>query len=188
MAHPSVSLLAALAAVTAFHGHVFAESKPFGGKRGQIPGKIEAEHYDLGDSGVAYHDVDTDNQGADYREPTRVDIEARDDASNRHGIGWTRKGEWLIYSVTVRASGTYTLTIPVASNKRGGKFHLEIDGKDISGPIGVPDTGGWDKLKKISKPGIRLSQGDHRMKVVMDSEGPSGSIGDIDCLIFKLEE
>lgn len=163
-----------------------AETKPFQGKRGEIPGKIEAEHYDLGPAGIAYHDVDEQNRGADYRESTQVDIEKRDDASNGHGVGWTRNGEWLVYSVTVRESGTYSLQVPVASNKRGGAFHLEINGKDITGPLQVPDTGGWDRLERIRKDGIQLLAGEYQMKMVMDTVGPSNSTADIDCLIFRL--
>ena len=71
-------------------GLAFAESQPFKGKVHVIPGTIEAEHYDEGKAGVAYVDLDPQNQGADYREPTQVDIEKRPDASNGHGIGWTR--------------------------------------------------------------------------------------------------
>jgi Carbohydrate binding module (family 6) len=161
--------------------------KPFGGQRSIIPGKIEAEHFDLGPAHVAYFDVEEKNQGANYREPTQVDIEKRDDASNGHGIGWTKKGEWLCYSVTIKQSGKYSLAVPVASNKPGGKFHLELDGKDVTGPIVVPDTGGWDKLKVIEKKDIELPQGDHLLKILMDEEGQSTSIGDIDCLTFTLQ-
>lgn len=124
----------------------------------------------------------------DYREQTQVDIEKRDDdASNGHGVGWTKKGEWLIYSVTIKQSGKYTLSIPVASSKSGGKFHLELDGKDVTGPLSVPDTGGWDKLQVIEKSDIELPEGNHRIKILMDEEGESTSIGDIDCLIFALQ-
>lgn len=162
------------------------QSRPFNDRRGVIPGKIEAEHYDLGPAGVAYQDIDQENHGADYREETQVDIEKRDDASGGHGIGWTRKGEWLMYSIHVKQAATYSVTIPVASNKRGGTFHLEINGKDISGPIHIPDTGGWDKLKEIKIDNLKLPAGNYRMKMSMDEEGPSGSIGDIDCLIFSV--
>ena len=108
------------------HASASAQTRPFQGERGQIPGKIEAEHYDHGDAEVAYHDVDPQNRGADYREATQVDIEKRPDASGGHGVGWTRQGEWLIYSVTVKKTGTYVLQVPVASNKRGGVFSLGI--------------------------------------------------------------
>ena len=72
-----------------FVGSAYADSKPYKGKVHQIPGKIEAEHYDEGAPGKAYYDVDKKNLGADYREATQVDIEKRSDASNGHGIGWT---------------------------------------------------------------------------------------------------
>ena len=122
------------------------DSSPYQGNVHVIPGVIEAEHFDTGAAGKAYLDVDEENQGADYREATQVDIEKRPDASNGHGIGWTRQGEWLRYTVDVQESGSYTIEMPVASNKKGGLFHLEIAGKDITGPISVPDTKSWQKL------------------------------------------
>ena len=161
-----------------------APHSPYGGTPAAIPGTVEAEHYDKGDAGVAYVDTTPQNEGANYREATQVDIEKRPDASNGHGIGWTRKGEWLIYSVEVKEAGTYTIEFPVASHKQGGTFHIEFSGKDVSGPITVPDTGGWQKLQTIKKEGVTLTAGTHTMKVVMDTEGASGSIGDIDLYRF----
>ena len=165
-------------------GLVRADSKPFKGKPQEIPGKVEAEHYDEGHPGKAYHDNAVKNSGANYRGPTQVDIEKRPDASNGHGIGWTRKGEWLNYTVEVKESGTYTIEIPVASNKQGGIFHLEIAGRDITGPIRVPDTGGWQILKLLKHDNVKLTKGRHVIRAVMDSQGSSGSIGDIDYFKF----
>lgn len=161
------------------------EPKPFKGKAAVIPGVVEAEHYDEGPAGVAYYDVDEENQGADYREPTQVDIEARPDASNKHGIGWVRETEWLIYTVDVKEAGKYTLEIPVASNKAGGDFHIEFGGKDVTGPITIPDTGGWQILKLLTIEDVTLEAGKQHMKLVMDKDGESGGIGDIDLVRFK---
>ena len=160
------------------------ESKPFKGKTHSIPGLIEAEHWDTGKSGSAYHDIDEQNRGENYREKTQVDIEKRPDASNGHGVGWTKKGEWLVYTVEVKESGTYSIEIPVASKKKGGVFHIEMDGKDVTGPINVPDTGSWQTLKLITHKNVKLKKGVYRMKVLMDSEGDSKSIGDIDYFKF----
>lgn len=160
------------------------KNKPFHDKPHSIPGKVEAEHYDRGAAELAYHDNDEKNHGANYRGETQVDIEKRPDASNGYGVGWTQKGEWIVYSVKVKQSGNYTIEIPVASDKKGGTFHLEFNGQDVTGPISVPDTGGWDKLQRINKKDVRLRQGLFQMKMVMDSEGASGSIGDIDYLRF----
>jgi hypothetical protein len=158
--------------------------EPFRGMPHRIPGLIEAEDFDAGVAGVAYRDVTEKNEGADYRGPTQVDIERRPDASNGHGIGWTRAGEWLVYTVDAAAAGLYTLEIPVASAKAGGRFHIEFDGQDATGPIAVPDTGAWTQLRTIRVDGVRVPQGRSVMKVVMDAAGASGSIGDIDCFRF----
>ena len=165
-------------------GFARADSNPYKGKAQQIPGKVEAEHYDEGKPGEAYLDIDKPNQGADYRGPTQVDIEKRPDASNGHGIGWTRKGEWLNYTVEVKEPGTYTIEMPVASKKMGGLFVLEIKGKSLCKPIRIPDTGGWDKLKLIKCADVKLDRGRHIIRVVMLDQGPSGSIGDIDYFKF----
>lgn len=164
-----------------------AVTKPFAGTTAVIPGTIEAEHFDLGGDGQGYHDLTDRNHGAAYREPTGVDIEKRADASNGHGVGWTRQGEWLVYSVEVAKPGTYRLDIPVASKGPGGVFHVEFDGVDVTGPLRVPDTGGWDRLQIIGKSGISLRKGPARMRLVMDADGAVPSVADIDCLKFGIE-
>ncbi len=161
-----------------------AVSKPYKGKVYQIPGLIEAEHYDEGEAESAYHDHDEKNRGENYRGKTQVDIEKRSDASNGHGVGWTKEGEWLQYTVEVKESSVYELEIPVASKKEGGIFHIEIDGKDVTGPVQVPDTGGWQTLKLLKLETVKIEKGVHAMRVVMDGDGPSGSIADIDYFKF----
>lgn len=161
------------------------KSKPWKGTPHAVPGKVEAEHYDEGPAGVAYRDKEKKNLGEPYRKDTEVDIEKRDDASNGHGVGWTRSGEWINYTVNVASDGVYKVVMPVASNGPGGTLHFEIKGKDISGSVSVPDTGGWDKLKVITHDGLKLTKGVHTIRVVMDEQGQSGSIGDIDYFLFE---
>jgi putative membrane-bound dehydrogenase-like protein len=190
-ARSTASTSAAIFVLAAWLGHVFADPVaamgPFGGQPGVIPGIVEAEHFDRGGEGKAYHDLDDRNQGVAYREPTGVDIEKRSDASNGHGIGWTRREEWLVYSVEVAKAGRYRLEVPVASQGPGGVFHIEFDGRDVTGPLQVPDTGGWDRLQTIKKTGITLPAGPVRMRVVMEADGTVPSVGDIDCFRFSAE-
>lgn len=160
------------------------DTKPFQGKTHLIPGLIEAEHWDEGAAGVAYSDVDPENKGEAYREVTEVDIEKRSDASNGHGIGWTKAGEWLIYTVEVKESGTYCIEMPVASKKKGGEFMIEFNGEDVTGEISVPDTGAWTKLEMLTHKDVKLEAGTYQMKVIMLREGPSTSIADIDYFKF----
>jgi len=165
------------------------ESRPFRGIVPTIPGVVEAENFDEGPPMVAYYDVDEVNHGAkDYREETQVDIEARPDASNGHGIGWIRETEWLIYTVDVTEAGKYRLEIPVASNKQGGIFHIQFNGEDVTGPITIPDTGGWDKLETVEVQNVTLKAGRQKMKIMMDKDGESGGVGDIDLVRFIAQE
>ena len=118
-------------------------------------------------------------------------LRKRGDASNGYGVGWINAGEWLNYTVQsneVKESGTYDIKIPVAAQKVGGLFHLEIEGKDLTGPIRIPDTGAWTQLKTVIHKGVKLTKGSHVIKVVMDKNGESGYVGDIDCMVFSLSE
>jgi hypothetical protein len=150
-----------------------------------VPGIVEAKHFDEGAEGEAYHYLDAKNEGAPYRQ-TGVDIEPRGDASNGYGVGWTRPGEWLVYTIEVTEAGTYAIEMPVASPGQGGTFHLEFNGIDKTGPIQVPDTGSWQKLQVVRKDGVRLEKGRQTMRMVMVSPGTHGGICDIDCFRFKL--
>jgi hypothetical protein len=163
-----------------------AARRPYKGIVHVIPGTNEAEDFDEGGEGVAYHDLEPQNlekKQPPYRE-SGVDLEWREDASGKFNLGWTRPGEWLIYTVEVREAGTYTIEMMVACNKRGGIFHLEFDGVDRTGPVEVPDTGGWTILKPFSKTGVTLPAGRFAMKLVLDKGGEKGSIGDIDYFRF----
>lgn len=161
-----------------------AKTTPFSGKPATIPGLIEAEHWDKGEAGVAYADADEKNLGENYRELTQVDIEKRSDASNGHGVGWTRADEWLIYTVEVTEAGTYSISMPVASKGPGGIFRIEMNGNDVTGKITVPDTKSWQKLETITHKNVVLNKGTFQMKVIMIEAGKSKSIGDIDFFKF----
>ncbi|MBC7390579.1 MAG: carbohydrate-binding protein [Opitutaceae bacterium] len=147
-----------------------ATLSPFSGTPTSIPGRIEAEKYDLGGSGVAYSDADAANSGAQFRNDG-VDIEATIDAGSGYNIGWTAAGEWLKYSVNVSSSGKYDLKVRVASGAAGKSFHIEMNGTNISGSISVPNTGGWQTWQTITIPGLNLTQGNQVMRVYFDTDG-----------------
>jgi len=53
--------------------------------RAALPGLVQAEDFDNGDPGVAYHDLTPLNSGTAYRQ-THVDIETATDGA--YDIGW----------------------------------------------------------------------------------------------------
>jgi hypothetical protein len=152
------------------------QGSPFGGAAAPIPGIVEAERFDEGGQSVAYNDLTSGNKGALYR-ATDVDLAAASDNGGGYYVGWTRPGEWLKYTVDVAATGTYTLESRVANVGAGGTFHVEVDGVDRTGPIAVPDTGGWQAWQTVTTPGILLAAGPRVMRVVLDSPSSGGGVG-----------
>ena len=143
---------------------------PYSGTALKVPGTIQAENFDLGGEGIAYHDTETANQGNQYRPADGVDIEITSDIGGGYNIGWTLPGEWLGYTVNVANTGNYKLEARVAYAGTGGTFHIEFNGVDKTGPITVPDTGSYQTWTTLTK-SVSLSAGQQVMKIVMDKKG-----------------
>ncbi|HEY9422202.1 MAG TPA: carbohydrate-binding protein [Thermoanaerobaculia bacterium] len=144
----------------------------------QLPGRIEAENFDLGGNGVAYADGDAGNNGGAYRTTEDVDIFMTADAGGGYAVGWAGgPGEWLNYTVNVTTAGTYDISVRVAQEGAGGTFHIEVNGVDVTGPMTVPATGGWDNWTTITKTGVSLSAGQQVWRLVMDTNGYSNATG-----------
>jgi hypothetical protein len=150
---------------------------PFGGTPRAIPGTIQAEDFDEGGEGVAYHDIDAGNNGGQYRSGD-VDVEATSDTSGGYNVGWMAAGEWLNYTVAVARSGTYLLTGRVAANGQGGTFHVEFGGVDKTGALTIPPTDGWQAWVDVSVT-VTLAAGVQSMRVVADTNGPTGVFGNL---------
>jgi hypothetical protein len=148
-------------------------STAFGGTATVLPGTIEAENFDEGGASVAYVDTTAGNRGGAYRQ-TDVDIEATTDAGGGFDVAWTRAGEWLMYTANVSASGTYALDLRVASVGGGGIVRIDVDGTDVTGPLTIPNTGGWQTWTTLRKSGVALTSGVHRIRLVFVAAGTDG--------------
>jgi hypothetical protein len=151
-------------------------STPFTGMPAPLPGTVEAENFDNGGAEVAYHDTSGGNSGGAYR-TTDVDLEATSDTGGGFNLGWVSPGEWLRYTVTVASAGTYAIDVRVASPGTGGAFHVEANGVDVSGPMTVPATGGWQAWTTVTRTGVMLNAGTQVLRVVMDSAPSGGAVG-----------
>ncbi len=152
-----------------------ASSTPFSGAPIAIPGTVQAEWFDEGGEGVAFHDSDPGNIGGAFRSGG-VDIEAT--SGGGQNVGWIAAGEWLAYSVDVAAAGAYTASFRLASYGAGGTFHLEVNGANLTGPLTVPDTGWWQNWQVITRT-LTLAAGRQRLTLVFDT-APAGAVGNLD--------
>ena len=141
---------------------------PFGGSPAPLPGVVQAEDFDLGGEGVAYHDTSPGNNGNAYRSE---DVDIEPSSEQGFNVGWIDAGEWLEYTVDVAAPGIYTLETRVASEADGGSFRIEKAGTDLTGTIAAPPTGGWQNWTTVSRD-LELDAGVQRLRLsVLQSLG-----------------
>ncbi len=134
--------------------------------RGQstVPGTIQAEDYDLGGEGVAYHDLTPGNTGGAYRSDD-VDIEGGTGA-NGHNVGWVDEGEWLNFTVNVTSTAVYEVRYSVASLQPGPfSIQLSVDGEPRD-QVTFNGTGGWQNWIDVTSPTqLSLSNGTHIVRL-----------------------
>ena len=163
---------------------------PFGGVASAVPGRIEAENFDNGGEGVAYHDTDPANlggiytNGGDYRDSQGVDLQLTGDTGGGFNVGWTHAGEYLNYTVNAAASGTYDFAARVSDYGVGGAFHVEVDGVTVTGTLAIPDTGNFQSYTTVTAPAIAMNSGQHVVKLVFDGNSQYGFSGNVNWLQF----
>ena len=160
-----------------------APTAPFTGAVA-LPGVIQAENFDNGPNGVAYYDTTAGNSHGALRD-TDVDIERTTDEGGGYNLAGMAPGEWLTYSVTVPTAGVYTFDVRVAAIGHGARFHIEVNGVDKTGELIMPNTGAWQLWTTVTKTGVNLSAGPQTIKVVIDSIGSSGVVGNINYITVR---
>jgi hypothetical protein len=140
------------------------QDEVYGGGPQPIPGLIRCAYYDFGGEGVAYHDSTPVNQGSgglnpadgSYLHEFRIN-EAVDTTYTKDGeydnhpynfvepelgmlyVGWTEPGEWLKFTVEVKQTGLYTVSLFYTSNQ-GGEIALSVNDCDVTGPLQIQTT------------------------------------------------
>lgn len=147
-------------------------------KLNSLPGVIEAENFDIGGEGLAYHDADVGNQGGIYREDEDVDIVG--DSIKGFGIGYTEAGEWLEYTVNVASAGAYYFRATVASGAENSSFRLFLDDKAVTDTLVVPQGKDWDTYAALDGKTAELSAGKHVLKIAI-----TGNYVNIDRIEFS---
>ena len=140
---------------------------PYYGTPMNIPGKVEIEDFDRGGEGIAYHETSTGNAGNQYRTTEDVDIE--NTAGGGHNIGWVANGEWLEYTLNATVTSAYSVDVRIAAPGAGRQFHIEMDGVNISGPVSVPNTGGFQAWQTINVLLGNINSGVHTFRFTMDA-------------------
>ena len=145
--------------------------EPFKGDPIAIPGKVEAEDFDIpgqgknedGTSNASYGD-DGENKGdSDYRKGTGVDVYEK---ATGKVVGYNNTGDWLEWTVNVAEAGDYTAVASVATSGTG-TFTLSIDGKSV-GEFTVEGSS-FDDFADV-KQKVTLPAGKHILRMDVTKE------------------
>jgi hypothetical protein len=143
---------------------------PYGGTARVVPGVVEAEDFDTGGEGKAYHESTAWNLGLLYRWNEGVDIELC--KAGGYDVFLTAAGEWMKYTIDVQEDGDYQLSMYLADLLGTGKMRVEIDGVNKTGTIAAGKTGGLQKWKTITK-AIHLTAGLRVVTIFFEAGGMS---------------
>ncbi|MBO4828666.1 MAG: carbohydrate-binding protein [Fibrobacter sp.] len=143
-----------------------ADGKAIAGKPAAIPGKIEAENYDLGGSRVSFYDKSSANEGGFYRKDA-VDIVALDsaDLSKGFALGYTQAGEWLEYTVNVEKTAKFTVEVQMATASEKAGVQLYIDNKAVSDSIIAKQGEDWSNYTAVQAKLGEIAAGEHVLKL-----------------------
>ena len=100
-----------------------------------ISGTLEAENFDRCAEGITYHDSDSIDEGyARYRTDNQgVDIIR--ESNGIYAIAYTVQGEWLEYTVNVKAAGTYFIRPTVCFLNDSASFRIGIMKDNVETPL-----------------------------------------------------
>ncbi len=161
---------------------------PYGGKNRSIPGNIEAEEYDNGGMNVAYFDdaVRNGNVNGIYRTYDKVDIVRKAKASNNFVVGYSKNGDWLEYTVDVKESRLFNITLNYfcASNNAGG-LRVTLDGNEIAVISGMKHLINWENRGTIALGNVYIPQGQNK---TLRLEYVNGAGFDIDNIQFEAQQ
>jgi hypothetical protein len=140
--------------------YVIKTRLPYLGTPANVPGTIEAENFDYGGEGLAYHDADPANSGGAYRPGEGVDIFNVN--GNGFEIGNVYPGEWLEYTINVEQEADYRIDNYLSAVQTGGTFKISV-GNTESGILTAESSDSWLKTKSVST-SMHLTAGEQILK------------------------
>ncbi len=129
-----------------------------------LPVTMEAENYNLGGEGNAFHDNTPGNEGNQYRLTGDVDIKTTTDTVGNYHVRMESK-EWMEYMIKVPGKFKYFFDMRIASHADSNQIHLELNGQNIGEPFITDNTSGaWTSIRQE----IELPQGIFVLRLVAD--------------------
>jgi Domain of unknown function (DUF1929)/Carbohydrate binding module (family 6) len=163
-----------------------ATNLPYSRTLPNAPLVLEAEHFDRGGEGLAYHDITPGNSGSGTR-ISNVDIDIQ---GNDQFVTNTQPGEYLKYAFTVPTTldnKNFKIVLRYAAAIGGGKFSLDLGGRKPFDKEMVAATGGdtsWQEESVV----VPIGPGTYEFVLYFDSLGAGAtSVMNVDRLEVSVD-
>jgi len=160
---------------------------PYKNTVAEIPGTIQAENFDSGADGIAFHDNNSSKQGdaASYRTDTGgIDVVK---GGSGYAVGYGEVGEWMEYTVNVKEAGLYSFTFSYSAPEEGATCNLSrSDNGTLTSlcDIALPTTSSWSTYKAYyCRTTVPLEAGQQTLRLSITG-GSSTYVVNIDKLTF----
>jgi PKD repeat protein len=130
-----------------------------------VPGTVQAEDFDAGGEGVAYHDAESANLGGAYRPGEGVDLETSGGITD---VGWVRTGEWLRYTVNTTSPQNVMLRLRVSNPDAATKEIPILVNEEFLSTVWVPSTGSFGTFATIDAGPFPLPAGETGIRLVFE--------------------
>ena len=148
------------------------EQQPWFNDPFSIPGKIEVEYFDKGGLGIAYSysDLDYDKKFDSVIRKNEY-VQIYQGKNGNYFVAWVHDGEWLEYTVDVKDSMYFDISVNYATKSSGNGFLLEIDDVIIIEPNSLPVTDGWEEWVNINIGRVYLKKGKQILRLKYKNAG-----------------
>lgn len=131
-----------------------------------LPGTVQAEHFNNGGAGPSYS-AEVGDAGLQVKQ---IVSRAGEESASGFYLAGVKAGTYINYSVFAAKEGDYAITARVSSAAVGGTFHFNIDQKPLSKPLAITQAGQWSEVKTQT---FHMTAGHHTLALVTDSGAPA---------------
>jgi hypothetical protein len=135
-----------------------------------VPGRVEAEYFDIGGAGEAYLDLSSQNTGGALRADEGVDIGSSQDIGGGYQIENVTLREWTEYTVNVTQSGFYRMSARLAATK-DGSLTISVDDVEHADPLTYSSTNSTSFHRNAVLDGLWLDEGIRTVRVEYNAIG-----------------
>lgn len=136
----------------------------------EVPGRVEAEYYDIGGPGEAYLDLTASNTSGALRRDEGVDISRAQDIGGGYQIDNVTLREWTEYTVNVTQSGLYRMIARLAATK-DGSLTIHVDDVTHGEPLTYRSTNSTSFYRNAALDGLWLDEGVRTIRVEYNEIG-----------------